>query len=180
MGRLGRRCAQHALDPRHNRKFLLGQQSALRHCHHAHRGRRKARSRRARCRLLAGIRRWRQGHDHRSPAHVASGRIACDPRTAPDGAAHGLEQDHACTRCSDALVETRNRARISRQHLWFSGRRAGTPHFGRNIGRLLREDVARPLGADVHIGLPSSEHHRVAEFLWPGNPAKPNSTATRR
>jgi CubicO group peptidase (beta-lactamase class C family) len=45
---------------------------------------------------------------------------------------------------------------------------------GRTIGRLLREDVARPLGADVHIGLPSSEHHRVAEFLWPGNPAKPN------
>jgi CubicO group peptidase (beta-lactamase class C family) len=44
---------------------------------------------------------------------------------------------------------------------------------GRSIGTLLREDVARPLGADVHIGLPASEHHRVSEFLWPGNPVKP-------
>jgi CubicO group peptidase (beta-lactamase class C family) len=38
---------------------------------------------------------------------------------------------------------------------------------GRTIGTMLREDVARPLGADVHIGLPASEHARVAEFLWP-------------
>jgi CubicO group peptidase (beta-lactamase class C family) len=44
---------------------------------------------------------------------------------------------------------------------------------GRTIGTSLREDVARPLGADVHIGLPASEHHRVSDFLWPGNPAKP-------
>jgi CubicO group peptidase (beta-lactamase class C family) len=44
---------------------------------------------------------------------------------------------------------------------------------GRTIGTLLREDVARPLGADIHIGLPASEHHRVAEFLWPGNPVRP-------
>jgi CubicO group peptidase (beta-lactamase class C family) len=44
---------------------------------------------------------------------------------------------------------------------------------GRSIGTLLREDVARPLGADVHIGLPRSEHTRVSEFQWPGNPVKP-------
>ena len=44
---------------------------------------------------------------------------------------------------------------------------------GRSIGTLLREDVAQPLGADVHIGLPAAEHHRVSDFLWPGNPAKP-------
>lgn len=42
-------------------------------------------------------------------------------------------------------------------------RRAG----GRTLGQILREDVAGPLGADVHIGLPSAEHHRCAEFLWP-------------
>ena len=42
---------------------------------------------------------------------------------------------------------------------------------GRSIGTVLREDVAGPLGADVHIGLPASEHHRVAEFLWPKVPA---------
>lgn len=44
---------------------------------------------------------------------------------------------------------------------------------GRTIGTLLREDVAKPLGADVHIGLPASEHHRVAEFAWPGNAMRP-------
>jgi len=38
---------------------------------------------------------------------------------------------------------------------------------GRTIGTMLREDVALPLGADVHIGLPAGEHGRVAEFLWP-------------
>ena len=44
---------------------------------------------------------------------------------------------------------------------------------GRTIGTLLREDVASPLDADVHIGLPASEHDRVSDFLWPGDPAKP-------
>ena len=38
---------------------------------------------------------------------------------------------------------------------------------GRTVGQLLRDEVAGPLGADVHIGLPSTEHHRAAEFLWP-------------
>jgi CubicO group peptidase (beta-lactamase class C family) len=32
---------------------------------------------------------------------------------------------------------------------------------------MLREEIARPLDADVHIGLPKSEHGRTAEFLWP-------------
>jgi CubicO group peptidase (beta-lactamase class C family) len=44
---------------------------------------------------------------------------------------------------------------------------------GRTIGTLLREDVAGPLAADIHIGLPSSQHGRVAEFQWPGNPTPP-------
>ena len=39
---------------------------------------------------------------------------------------------------------------------------------GHTIGALLREEVAQPLGADIHIGLPASEHRRVAEFAWPG------------
>ena len=38
---------------------------------------------------------------------------------------------------------------------------------GKTIGTMLREEVAEPLGADVHIGLPLSEHDRVADFLWP-------------
>ena len=44
---------------------------------------------------------------------------------------------------------------------------------GRSIGTLLREDVTGPLGADIHIGLPACEHHRVSDFLWPGNPVQP-------
>jgi CubicO group peptidase (beta-lactamase class C family) len=38
---------------------------------------------------------------------------------------------------------------------------------GDTLGTWLATHVAAPLGADVHIGLPDAEHHRVAEFLWP-------------
>ena len=38
---------------------------------------------------------------------------------------------------------------------------------GKTVGEILREDIAHPLGADVHIGLPQAEHRRAAEFLWP-------------
>jgi CubicO group peptidase (beta-lactamase class C family) len=41
---------------------------------------------------------------------------------------------------------------------------------GRTVGQLLRDEVAGPLGADLHIGLPASEDHRVAEFHWPFPP----------
>jgi CubicO group peptidase (beta-lactamase class C family) len=41
---------------------------------------------------------------------------------------------------------------------------------GSTVGMLLREEVAGPLGADVYIGLPASEHTRVATFSWPGPP----------
>jgi CubicO group peptidase (beta-lactamase class C family) len=45
---------------------------------------------------------------------------------------------------------------------------------GRTVGQLLRDEVAGPLGADVHIGLPSTEHSRAAEVLWPsGLPERP-------
>ncbi len=40
---------------------------------------------------------------------------------------------------------------------------------GRSLGTALREDVAAPLGADVHIGLPEALHARVTDFLWPGH-----------
>src|SRR5207253_4212883 len=42
---------------------------------------------------------------------------------------------------------------------------------GKTVGTMLREDVAEPLGADVHIGLPLSEHDRVADFIWAGQSA---------
>lgn len=41
---------------------------------------------------------------------------------------------------------------------------------GRSPGTFLHEEIAGPLGADIHIGLPEAEHGRVAEFRWPGEP----------
>jgi CubicO group peptidase (beta-lactamase class C family) len=42
---------------------------------------------------------------------------------------------------------------------------------GRTLGTALREDVAQPLGLDLWIGLPPSEHHRCADVRRP--PAMP-------
>ncbi|MBI1329372.1 MAG: serine hydrolase [Alphaproteobacteria bacterium] len=47
---------------------------------------------------------------------------------------------------------------------------------GKSIGTILREEIALPLDADVHIGLPLSEHARCAEFLWPEAAASGAST----
>jgi CubicO group peptidase (beta-lactamase class C family) len=47
---------------------------------------------------------------------------------------------------------------------------------GRTLGRFFREEVAGPLGADFHIGLPEEHDHRVARVIPaaatrpPGNP----------
>ncbi len=39
---------------------------------------------------------------------------------------------------------------------------------GESIGAVFREEIAEPLGADFHIGLPASEDSRVAETIpWP-------------
>ena len=37
---------------------------------------------------------------------------------------------------------------------------------GRSVGAVLRDEVAAPLAADVHVGLPRAQHGRVAEFVW--------------
>jgi len=52
---------------------------------------------------------------------------------------------------------------------------------GRSVGELLRAEVAGPLRADVHIGLPAAEHARVAEFdwPWPGLPGLPGLPGRR-
>jgi len=44
---------------------------------------------------------------------------------------------------------------------------------GLTVGAMLRREIAGPLGADVHIGLPAAEHGRVAEFTWPGEAPAP-------
>ena len=36
---------------------------------------------------------------------------------------------------------------------------------GKSVGTLFREEVAEPLGADFHIGLPASEHGRVSDMI---------------
>jgi CubicO group peptidase (beta-lactamase class C family) len=38
---------------------------------------------------------------------------------------------------------------------------------GQTVGRFFREQVAGPLGADIHIGLPESEDHRVSPLILP-------------
>src|SRR6185369_46760 len=45
-------------------------------------------------------------------------------------------------------------------------RRAG----GKTLGVLFRDEIAGPLAADFHIGLPTSEESRVAELLAPKTP----------
>ena len=56
---------------------------------------------------------------------------------------------------------------------------------GRTLGAFFREEVAEPLGADFHIGLPSSQRQRVAEMNTPGLPidemiaAEPESVASK-
>jgi len=41
---------------------------------------------------------------------------------------------------------------------------------GRRVGALLAQEVAGPLGADVHFGLAARDLRRVADFGWPGPP----------
>lgn len=38
---------------------------------------------------------------------------------------------------------------------------------GKSLGTVFREEIAEPLGADFHIGLPASEDHRVADLIAP-------------
>lgn len=38
---------------------------------------------------------------------------------------------------------------------------------GRSLGTVFREEIAEPLGADFHIGLPASQDHRVAHLIPP-------------
>ena len=40
---------------------------------------------------------------------------------------------------------------------------------GKTLGTLIREEVAGPLDADIHIGLAAQHHTRVAEYRWPAS-----------
>jgi CubicO group peptidase (beta-lactamase class C family) len=82
------------------------------------------------------------------PAMV--GALAAEPPWWPPGSAHGY---HANT-FGFLLGEVIRRA------------------SGMTVGAMLRREIAGPLGADVHIGLPAAHHSRVAEFTWPGDGAQ--------
>lgn len=50
---------------------------------------------------------------------------------------------------------------------------------GVSVGAHFRDMYLGRLGADVHLGLPDGEHHRVAEFEWPaGGVTAPTDTST--
>jgi CubicO group peptidase (beta-lactamase class C family) len=52
---------------------------------------------------------------------------------------------------------------------------------GRMPGEYLQRELAGPLGADVHVGLPPAEHDRVAEFFWPlARPEAPGQAGNKR
>lgn len=42
---------------------------------------------------------------------------------------------------------------------------------GKSLGSVFRDEIAQPLRADFHIGLPISEHHRVADLIPPSTPS---------
>ena len=57
-----------------------------------------------------------------------------------------------------AVLGAGHGARLSRHHPGLSGRRGGPPRSpASSLGTVFREEIAEPLGADFHIGLPASE-----------------------
>jgi CubicO group peptidase (beta-lactamase class C family) len=39
----------------------------------------------------------------------------------------------------------------------------------KSVGQLIKERIATPLAVDIYLGCPTTLHHRMAEFEWPGN-----------
>jgi len=77
--------------------------------------------------------------------HAMTGAIAAERPWWPPGEAHGYHVNTFGFAVGEVL------RRVS----------------GHSVGALLREQVAGPLGAEIHIGLPAAEHGRVADFCWP-------------
>jgi len=50
---------------------------------------------------------------------------------------------------------------------------------GTTCGQAFAEEVARPLGLDLHIGLPPAEHHRVAPLIPAAVPGTPDELTAR-
>ena len=50
---------------------------------------------------------------------------------------------------------------------------------GRSFGAVLRQELAEPLGLDLHVGLPASEEPRVAPMVAPEEPSDPREREAR-
>jgi len=95
-----------------------------------------------------------------------------------------LDWDRACTALA-AAPSNRDKAPYSVYHAltygWLVGeviRRAG----GDSISNLVQEKISRPLGLDgFYIGVPDSQHHRVAMLLmgWPEGTARRPTSARK-
>ena len=57
--------------------------------------------------------------------------------------------------------------------------RSSTARTGTTCGQAFAEEVARPLGLDLHIGLPPAEHHRVAPLIPAAVPGTPDELTAR-
>ncbi len=80
---------------------------------------------------------------------VMTGALAAEPPWWPPGSAHGYHVNTFGFLAGEVI------RRVT----------------GMTVGTMLRDEIAGPLGADVHIGLPAAQHGRVAEFVWPGQGA---------
>ena len=61
---------------------------------------------------------------------------------------------------------------------WLVGEVIRRASGGTTVGELFRRDVAGPLGADFHIGLPESEHGRVSDMIGSIAPPKESKTGS--
>src|SRR5438045_667133 len=104
-------------------------------------------------------------------------------RAMADGSVQGITEDRfAGVRTAFEANLTRGAALVAAQApAWEPGTAPGYHGFtqgylvgevvrritGRSLGTFFRQEVAEPLGADFHIGLPASEDDRVAELIPP-------------
>jgi CubicO group peptidase (beta-lactamase class C family) len=79
---------------------------------------------------------------------LMTGALAAEPPWWPPGSAHGYHVNTFGFLAGEVIRRV-----------------AGT-----TVGEMLRDEIAGPLGADVHIGLPAGQHGRVAHFAWPDPP----------
>ena len=119
----------------------------------------------ARGRLLARVRRGRQGARHGPPPAHAPGRAARRPRGRRPGRgpARPPGDGGAPRRARGARAD--RALRLPRDHLRVAAGRAGPPRDRPGLAALAGTEVAEPLGitAGLHIGVPEEAREFVAE-----------------